>query len=161
MMQKNRPNLLEEEIYYADEFKRVRKQLNLTQRDMSLILGVSQTTIVNYESSKHVASAKAVDILYQLCEREGIPRPRFYELPEIAEQILSQRRPPPIPDQKIINIEAYNNDASEKPSATQVGELLWKYIKQGLGGLPADSHLSKARALRTTFESSASDIRVT
>lgn len=65
---------------FSNQVKYVRKKLNLSQKRLAEILGVSFSTINRWENSKNLPNNLAQNIFYDFCESNFIDIKQLKEL---------------------------------------------------------------------------------
>lgn len=71
----------------ADEVKKLRDELGVTQEELATILGVSKVSVARYESSGKNASSPQGEVEKKLAQLQG-----FLENPQDKQKILEMRR---------------------------------------------------------------------
>ncbi len=65
---------------FSDQVKQVRKELNLSQKKLAEILGVSFSTINRWENSRNFPNQLAQNTFYDFCESNFIDIKKLKEL---------------------------------------------------------------------------------
>lgn len=78
--------------YNHGAFRETRKKLGLKQRELAMIFGCTESALRNYETGRQSPNGYIIEMLYLLCEKKGVARPRVYDLPEDPLSLLPEWR---------------------------------------------------------------------